>query len=349
MLLSVIVPVYKTEDYLSNSIDSILKAICNDSEIILVDDGSPDGCPSICDDYSRRFTNIKVIHKSNGGVSDARNAGIRAATGTFLAFVDSDDQIDRDFFDVMLPYLLDSNTDIVCCGMRILGTQVSYLSPSTKTEYYYGKDCLQLLAQRNGCGDYLMNKIYRRSLFYGVEFPKGKIFEDVFTQHILFGKAQKVVWLDKCLYNYRINAAGISHGKQINLHHMDFVSSSYEQYLYIKKVAPQFSEVSFAKYVNSIVIVAAGFVSRQRGKLCRGLIADLQGKAQACLDEAKSNPYCSEKLRHELEIVCHGYYTLLFRYYKERFLESLSVHPRTYQIVIKFIKESNYNCENGEY
>ena len=111
--ISVIVPVYKVEPYLRRCVDSILDQTYSDFELILVDDGSPDNCPDICDDYARQDSRVKVIHKENGGLSDARNAGLRIAAGAYVSFVDSDDFIRKDMYEVMLAELICADADFI--------------------------------------------------------------------------------------------------------------------------------------------------------------------------------------------------------------------------------------------
>jgi glycosyltransferase involved in cell wall biosynthesis len=118
--ISVIVPVYKVENYLPKCVDSIISQTYKDFEIILVDDGSPDNCPSICDDYARRDTRVKVIHKQNGGLSDARNAGIRAAKGDYIVFLDSDDWIEEDSLKGIADIAGQKNPDVIVGNIKYM-------------------------------------------------------------------------------------------------------------------------------------------------------------------------------------------------------------------------------------
>lgn len=124
-LVSIIVPVYKVEQYLSRCVDSILQQSYSNLEIILVDDGSPDSCGMICDEYQKKDSRVQVIHKSNGGLSDARNYGIEAAQGKYLAFVDSDDWLDFDMIDILYRVLTSQDADIAECSYRNLYADLS--------------------------------------------------------------------------------------------------------------------------------------------------------------------------------------------------------------------------------
>ena len=119
-LISVIVPVYRTEAYLDRCIESIVDQTYTNLEIILVDDGSPDRCPQMCDEWARRDTRIRVIHKKNGGLSDARNAGMAAATGEYIGFVDSDDWIKPDMFRLLYEKMEQMQSDIAACGVEMV-------------------------------------------------------------------------------------------------------------------------------------------------------------------------------------------------------------------------------------
>ena len=119
-LISVIVPVYKAEKYLNQCIESIVSQTYQNLQIILVDDGSPDNCPAICDDWAKKDRRIVVIHKENGGQSSARNVGLDIARGEYVGFVDADDFIDHDMYEILLHSLVSTNVDIVCCGSRIV-------------------------------------------------------------------------------------------------------------------------------------------------------------------------------------------------------------------------------------
>ena len=202
--LSIIVPVYKVEKYIQECVDSILASTFTDFELILVDDGSPDNCGKICDEYANNHARVGTIHKKNGGLSSARNAGLDVARGEFVAFVDSDDRIMPEMFERMINTLENENADIVCCGMRLLrddGVVTPFKAWPKNEEIYFGSDCLQLLLDaKNGCGDFYMNKMYRRELFDGIRLPEGKVFEDIYSMHFVFERSKKTIFLPEGLY-----------------------------------------------------------------------------------------------------------------------------------------------------
>jgi glycosyltransferase involved in cell wall biosynthesis len=203
-LISVIVPIYKVEKYLTRCVDSILNQTWQNLEIILVDDGSPDTCPAICDDYQTKDNRIKVIHKPNGGISDARNAGIDIATGLYIGFVDSDDFIHPDMFSDLLTNLQKFNADIVQCSYKkVSGNETP--DPDRKDDFRIitGEEALNFIYTPQGV-DYIVvwNKLYKIKLFRTIRFPVSKIHEDDFTTYKLFYEAGKIAVTDARYYYY---------------------------------------------------------------------------------------------------------------------------------------------------
>lgn len=188
MKLSIIIPIYRTQDTLARCIDSILLQSFTDYEIILVDDESPDKCPILCDNYAEKNNNIKVIHKKNGGLSDARNAGIEKAKGEYITFIDSDDAMQE---GSLLPLMkeLDQHPDVDILEYPIwerLGHPTrEYLL--TFSPHTYTNPLDYWLEEKGFYHTYACNKIFRRNLFDKIRFPKGKNFEDVLTIPILLG------------------------------------------------------------------------------------------------------------------------------------------------------------------
>ena len=207
MKLSVIVPVYRVETTLDRCVESIIDQNFSDLEVILVDDGSPDHCPQMCDEWACKDHRISVIHQNNGGLSDARNAGISQAKGEFITFVDSDDYLQCDTYRQVMP--LTADNDIVEFPVyRFYGSSRQSMLTFDNRVY---TDMASYWLQMNGYEHtYAWNKIYRRSLFDDVRYPKGKVFEDVFTLPLLLQKARSIATTDKGLYYYCMNNQGIT-------------------------------------------------------------------------------------------------------------------------------------------
>ena len=190
-LISVIIPVYEVEAFLHKCIDSVIGQTYRELEIILVDDGSPDNCGDVCDEYAAVDSRIKVIHKQNGGLSDARNAGLDAASGEFIGFVDSDDHIEPDMFECLYQALYTSGSDISICNHiidnEITGNMTSAAGPESESSLRMTqKEALSVLIDDLIIRNYMWNKLYRASLFEGLRFPAVKVFEDTVMQYRLF-------------------------------------------------------------------------------------------------------------------------------------------------------------------
>ena len=205
--ISIIIPVYNVELYIKQCVDSVLSQTYENLEIILVDDGSPDGCPMICDEYAKKDNRVKVVHKVNGGLSDARNFGMKEATGDYIAFIDSDDWIAPDMFEYLASKIEES--DIVQCNF--INVRNLRLSAPTilENKKYDSKDFLKKLFN-DEFDNYVWNRLYKRSLWDNVEFPVRKDFEDILTVHKVIEKANSVYVLREPKYFYRIRENSIS-------------------------------------------------------------------------------------------------------------------------------------------
>lgn len=235
-LISVIVPVYKVEAYLDKCISSIVNQSYQNLEIILVDDGSPDRCGAMCDEWAERDRRIKVIHKENGGLSDARNAGMAVATGELMGFVDSDDWIAGDFFATLYRALVESDAEIAECGtiyvaetgeqLRIRGV----LTESTLERM----EALRRLLLEDGVYQTVWNKLYKRSVVDGSLFPKGKYNEDDFWTYRVFDRIETLALVERPMYNY-LQRGGSIMGSGYSLNRLDGLEARFERMLYMQK------------------------------------------------------------------------------------------------------------------
>lgn len=202
--ISIIVPIYKVEQYLNRCVDSIINQTYQNLEIFLVDDGSPDKCGVICDNYAEKDNRIKVIHKLNGGLSDARNVALDLVSGDYVMFVDSDDWIEPNTCENLIELLNRFDADIISFGMTEIyqsGKKKSKLAnnPGLITPSY-GIQCM--ISFNDFVGNFAWNKIYKRALFSGIRYPKGMLYEDQGTTYKIFHKAKKIYLSDKVLYYY---------------------------------------------------------------------------------------------------------------------------------------------------
>ena len=228
-LVSVIVPIYKVEKYLRKCIDSILEQTYRNLEIILVDDGSPDDCGRICDEYAEKDPRIKVIHKENGGLSDARNWGIEKAAGDYIAFVDSDDWIKADMIEYLLHGISEYHADIAVCNLYYVSQYKYTVKNYSEDKTYTAKDMLFELFD-DKIDNYAWNKLYKRELWSDVRYPVGKNFEDILTIYKVLEKAKNIVVLKEPKYYYLLRDDSISGRRDFKnrLHIYQAVCDRYE-------------------------------------------------------------------------------------------------------------------------
>lgn len=209
--ISVIVPVYKVEKYLKRCVDSILSQTFTDFELILVDDGSPDNCPTICDEYEKRDNRVRVIHQANGGLSAARNAGIDWAFANsdseWLTFIDSDDWVHEKYLELLYKAVIETGASVSVCAYQMTSGEEVEVSEDNSTftvqeteHFFCGDKVLSIIA----CG-----KLYKKKDFLHIRYPIGRLHEDEFTTYKILFMYPQIVFIDKPLYAYFQNAEGI--------------------------------------------------------------------------------------------------------------------------------------------
>lgn len=204
--ISVIVPIYKVEKYLDRCIDSIINQTYKHLEIILVDDGSPDYCPQMCDEWAKKDNRIKVIHKINGGVSSARNAGLDVATGEYIQFVDSDDYLELDACETLINKIVNNNADIVVSAFKSIGKHIKCI----KTENFSTHKLMQAVQNlyKYGALNAVWNKLYKKDVINNIRFQEDmKYGEDLYFNLQYIKKCRTIVYTSQQLYNY-VNTPG---------------------------------------------------------------------------------------------------------------------------------------------
>lgn len=237
--ISIIVPVYNVEKYISRCIESILCQTFTNFELILVDDGSPDNSVSICEKYMEKDARVSLIHKENGGLSSARNAGIDSAKGEYMLFVDGDDVIHPKTLEILYSNLKDSNAQISIgnfCRFHSNRELDFQIKKEDIRSTYAGMQILEKLYDRNDASRYVSacGKLIKRSLFENVCFPVGRLFEDEFTTYLLYYKAHKVSVTEKVLYYYFVNDEGITRNLTIQKY-FDEYDAQWQRILFYKE------------------------------------------------------------------------------------------------------------------
>lgn len=250
-LISVVVPVYNVEKYLDRCVESVLNQTHKDFELLLVDDGSLDNCPRMCDEWAKKDERIKVFHKSNGGLSSARNYGLDRAKGDYIAFVDSDDFVQPDYLNYLYQALKEREGDLVICD---------YLHFSTQNEVVAFKEDLKILKEYDNYtvfldDEYLLgtcnakkivvwNKLYKKELFNDIRFPEGEIHEDTATYYKFLYLSRKTVYINNALYFYYDNPVGTM-GKPFTEKRLNEFFFFFEQADFFEKIALQDERYAF--------------------------------------------------------------------------------------------------------
>lgn len=256
-LISVVVPIYNVEIYLKECVESILNQTYENLEVVLVDDESPDSCGKMCDDYAMLDSRIKVVHKKNGGLSDARNAGMKVATGELITFVDSDDYISCNFIKNLFDAMIKNDVDIAIANMKRTSrrdeqnTVMDY-----KTSTFQSEEALIRMLYGTPFGTSACGKLFKRKLFKNVLFPYRKFSEDLFTIYKTLLMSEQVVYagFDGYFYYYRDEGSIVVSGyKEKHLEALDAVDGIAEAV----KGKKQFANALSTQYINVVYDIAA--------------------------------------------------------------------------------------------
>ena len=238
-LLSVIVPVYKVEEYLPKCIESILHQTYENLEILLVDDGSPDRCPELCEEYGKQDSRIRVIHKKNEGQAIARNLALDLCRGEYVSFVDSDDWIEPETYETMLEAMGRTGADIACCGRynvkQSTGERTLGLCPR-KEELLSAEAMLERMLTWQDCDCSPCDKVFRTRVFEGLRFPVRSGSEDVGILYRLVIAAGNTVLVPRPFYNYLQRSQSTSYGDPEKM--FRFAEQTEQLYSYICRNLP---------------------------------------------------------------------------------------------------------------
>ena len=302
-LVSIIIPVYKVEAYLKQCLDSVLAQTYTHWEAIVVDDGSPDDCGAMADAYAAEDNRFRVIHQQNGGLSAARNTGLEAAKGEYIAFLDSDDYYEDCYLEKLLEHM-DSHT-IVCCGFREFqdeGEAYSYDHGVQELMTLGREDFMDFLIEgelkhfegiRNPLGNYMWNKLYPRTCFAVARFPVGHNMEDMYINLELYAQAETFVIIPDILYHYRQRANSIVRSESRKKHLRETIEGRARQWNLLK--AYPRTQIKVKKMLDVVVgkylyeyLLGRYDLSEEDKNYCRTLVAGI---------------YTSE----ELQQTCHDY------------------------------------------
>lgn len=256
-LVSVVVPVYNVENYLSKCIESIISQTYTELEIILVDDGSSDKSGTICDIYAKNDSRITVIHKKNGGLSDARNKALEIISGSYVIFVDSDDYIEVDYVAYLLELVERNEADISICNFKYVnenGNLLNRISDSRMQCVFDRREAIDKLLTGKEVNTSASMKMYKTELFDNVRYPIGKYYEDVSTTYKLILKADKIVYGDRALYVYLCRTGSITKQK-FNSRHLDALDNIEEMCNSISAIYPDLSDKCKARVFSQYLSI----------------------------------------------------------------------------------------------
>jgi len=317
--ISVIVPVYNVEKYLAKCVKSILNQTYQNLEVLLIDDGSTDTSGNICDEYAKLDGRVIVHHKMNGGLSDARNFGIKMATGSFIAFIDSDDYIEQDMFEILFERIRKDKSDLAICNL--LYVDEIGMSIEEKNAYMPIRDEILLTSEafsKLAASKYwyyvtAVNKLYKRELWNDLEFPKGKVHEDEFTAHYILDRCSKVSCVAKPLYMYVQREQSIMHST-FSVKRLDGAEALLERAVYAKTKDKNVAERAFNGAGERI---AEGYRQREFRKKYSQVLMQLRKNYNAILQE--------------MFFECLGW--------KSKIIGMLLwIHPCTYWLALNFVQ-----------
>lgn len=269
MNVSVVIPVFDSEQYLSECLDSVVSQSYDDISIILIDDGSCDSSGDICDRYASSDTRIRVIHTENLGVSAARNTGIAESRGEYICFIDSDDYVSPDYVEYLLKLITDKQADISVCQRADSKSKLKENKLLTDN-----RSCIQALIGSGEIDSVVWGKLYKRALFEGVLFPAGKRYEDEFTIYKLIAKASRIAIGCESKYIYRKNENSFMN-RSFSSKDLEWIEAMTEQKIFISQNYPEL--VSSA---NARIVYAANKCAEKMaaaGDYREDLIKELQG------------------------------------------------------------------------
>ena len=251
-LISVIVPVYGVEAYLDRCVESIVGQTYKNLQIILVDDGSPDHCPAMCDAWAEKDHRVQVMHKKNGGLSDARNAGMAIAAGTLMAFVDGDDYIRSDMYQLLYQNMLENRSDISACGVEMVwddGTASRMLTKSGCC-IMNTQEAMQAVIDESWLKQPVWYKLYKTALIRDIPFPVGKYHEDVFWTWQVIARANQVSVFDTPCYYY-VQRSGSIMGENYSLKRLDALEAAEQRCRFVSDRYPDLAGLAQAQLIGS--------------------------------------------------------------------------------------------------
>lgn len=297
-LITVIVPVYNVEQYVRKCIASVVDQTYTNLEIILIDDGSYDNSPSICDEYASKDKRILVIHKLNGGVSSARNVALDVAKGQYIVFIDSDDYIENDMISFLHNNLVNSKSDISTCGHRYVYENIPRKKKNSTSQ-------MLVLETDEALIDVLYNthtslhawgKLYKASLFESIRFPEGRLYEDAGTTYKLISKSKRICYHTSAKYNYLVRQGSIT-GSAFTRDSLSSLEFAHEIVAFIKNFHPSALRAAENYLFSTSVTMTYLIITSNQQRLYRGEMNDCKEIILEYCNNVSNDNKTSRRLR----------------------------------------------------
>jgi len=320
--ITIVVPVYNVEKFLKCCLDSILNQSFQDFQLILVNDGSTDNSGQICDEYQKKSEKVTVIHKKNGGLSSARNAGIESAKAPYIGFVDSDDYIEKDMFQVLYAAIKNHGADIASVDYLPVSENdftAKDLEDSTISyEVFDETEVVSQLLVNEKIHRCAWNKLYKLELFENVRYPEGKVFEDTFTTYQLYRLAKKAVATNYKGYFYRQNDASITR-KSFTPKNLDVLSETQKVLTDMEVNAPNLLEFEQARLAEHYVELVMKLLNAPKTKETKKYLDDVLRKIKNDYGMLRQNKRTKKKIRRAIvamNIAPHAFF-MSYRIFKK--------------------------------
>ena len=305
-LVSVIVPIYNVEQYLRRCIDSILSQTYNNFELILVDDGSPDNCGKICDEYAKKHPQIKVIHQNNQGLSAARNNAVPKAKGEYITFIDSDDFVTIDYLQYLVSLIQKYDAQISVGGFvyQYESGKLKQPKEETKTSFLSPEDALEIMNYARGFGLTAWGKLYKRPLIEANPYPVGKLYEDIATTYKIVGGSTGVAYGNKQIYYWQQRSNSIMRSN-FNPRQLDGIEAAEKQLAYVQDIYPKV--VPAAKYrLTAKAVELTGILFASGGD--KKIFKELKSYMKKYAGEVLKNPKAKYSMKIRIIAMQLGYY-----------------------------------------
>lgn len=318
--VTVIVPIYNMEKYLVRCIESLLNQTLKEIEILLINDGSKDKSGDICDEYTLKYKNIKVIHQINKGLSGARNAGIKIAKGEYIGFVDSDDYIEKDMFELLYKKAKEFNCEIACCGTKVIyeNGEENIISEKGIERVFTSSEALDVYLFSKSIDVISCNKIYKKELFNITLFPEKKIYEDMATIYKYIINSRKIYFNSKPKYNYYKRKNSISN-TFFNEKTFDLIEYCDELCNYIEENYPTLKNYKIGQIQWYIVVINKMIIGN---KINKEIVKNVKYKIKNNFFNILNCPYLN--LIRKLQILCLGVNFILYKFLYKNFIERIN-------------------------